>query len=146
MLLLLPAWLRGETGEEGNPAPALCFSAASLLCALSFTFADLIELNMALYASALLLEQAALLRLRWREPKLRRPYRIPLGRHSLALAYAPLIFLCLLQICYLLRSLTGAAMWLAFVLGALALARWQIFRPAPSLAGTSSEHGQRCDK
>ena len=59
---------------------ALLFTSACILCLLSLPFSELIELDMSLYACSLAMELLSLLRLRWTEPELRRPYRVPLGR------------------------------------------------------------------
>ena len=78
---------------------------------------------MALYAAELLLSTSALLRLRYTEPELRRPYRIPLSRRVLCLAYAPQLLLCICIIAYSLRTLLGAVLWCGTVVIGLALPR-----------------------
>jgi amino acid transporter len=54
----------------------------------SFSFLQLVELNVLLYSAALMLEQAALVVLRYREPDLPRPFRI--GGGNIGLAYVVL--------------------------------------------------------
>ena len=120
---LLPSVLRGERGKQATPVPATVFSTATILLLTPFTFAELIELNMALYAASLLMEQIALLRLRWLEPELRRPFRIPLPRAVLAALYAPQIAMCLVIVLYSLRTPSGALLWTAAIGIGLALPR-----------------------
>ena len=121
---LLPAALRGERGVEGTPTAALLFSTASILVLTPFPFSQLIELNMALYAASLLLEQLALLRLRWSEPELRRPYRIPLNRRSLCILFAPQLVMCVGIIAFSMRTLPGVLLWAAVIVSGLLLPRF----------------------
>lgn len=120
---MLPAVLRGERGVEGTPAPALIFSALSFLIMTPFGFSELVELNMALYSSTLLLEQIALLRLRWIEPELHRPFRIPLEGGWLVLAFLPQMTLCGLIIMFSMRTLPGMVLWVAIIISGLYLPR-----------------------
>ena len=63
-----------------------------------FSFQELIEVDMFLYAAALILEFAALIWLRIKRPEMARPYRIPYSTTGVtALCIAPVI-LCLLSI------------------------------------------------
>lgn len=120
---LLPGVLRGERSEEGTPAPALVFSTASILLLTPFTFAELIELNMSLYSASLLMEQVAFLRLRWTEPDLRRPYKVPIPRRWLALVYLPQIVMCATIILFSLRTFTGVLLWVGTIGAGLLLPR-----------------------
>ena len=71
---------------------------------------------MALYCATLLLEATALLRLRWTEPDLRRPFRIPLPRGLLVVAFLPQLTLCALIVGFSMRTLPGVLLW-AVILG-----------------------------
>jgi len=63
----------------GTPWVAILISAI-FYTVLSFkSFEDLAELDVVVYSSAILIEFAALLILRWKEPDLPRPYKIPGG-------------------------------------------------------------------
>jgi amino acid transporter len=121
---LLPATLRGERGAEATPTHALLFSTVFILLLTPFGFVDLVEINMSLYAASLAMEQIALLRLRWREPELRRPFQIPLAGGWLVLLFVPQLALCLGIIGASLRSRWGLFLWLLVVSTGLALPRF----------------------
>ena len=116
---LLPATLRRERGAEATPAAALLFTSTCILCLLSLPFSELIELDMSLYACSLSMEMLSLLRLRWTEPELRRPYRVPLGRRALCLMCAPPLCLCGLVVFMSVRTPSMRRAWgIALGLGA----------------------------
>jgi amino acid transporter len=76
---LLPAIFRRRSAKTGAPwFSILACSAAWALC-LGIGFERLAMLDVALYGSSLLLEFAALIALRIREPDLPRPFRVPGG-------------------------------------------------------------------
>ncbi len=96
---------------------------AVLLCGLIYAvltwqkFQDLVELNVIMYGAALVLESAALLVLRWREPDLPRPFKIPGGWPVLALTFflpvavvATLVVLSIQEEGWASMRLTGAAL------------------------------------
>ena len=66
---------------------------------------------MSLYACSLAMELLSLLRLRWSEPELRRPYRVPLGRRALCLMCTPPLLLCGLVISMSLRNPSMRRSW-----------------------------------
>ncbi len=72
---LLPRWLSRENAR-GIPYAALVACATLWALALRFSFERLISIDLVLYGAALLLEFAALIVLRRREPALPRPFRI----------------------------------------------------------------------
>ena len=90
---LLPSFL-ARTDARGTPrnavlASALCYSVFALL-----PFANLVVADVLLYAAALMMELAALIALRRREPELRGAFRIPLGTAGVtALASLPALLL-----------------------------------------------------
>lgn len=108
---MLPAVLREERGAEGTPVAALVFTCCCIMACLVLPLTALIELDMSLYTLSLAMELASFLRLRWSEPHLHRPYRVPLGRRALLVVYLPSIALCLVNI---LVSLRNVAMCLAY--------------------------------
>ena len=92
---LLPAAL-ARTDARGTPrnavlVAAVCYSVFSLL-----PFGGLVVADVLLYSLALMLELAALVRLRMREPSLRGSFRIPLGTAGVAvLGSLPMLVLLL---------------------------------------------------
>ncbi|MEO7712085.1 MAG: APC family permease [Gemmatimonadaceae bacterium] len=92
---LLPSAL-ARTDARGTPrnavlVAAVCYSAFSLL-----PFSGLVVADVLLYSLALVLELAALVRLRVREPSLRGSFRIPLGTTGVAvLGTLPVLVLLL---------------------------------------------------
>ena len=72
----LPSALAAEASPERTPAAALLVSSCAIILLLSMPFTELLELDMSLYAAALGLELLALLRLRWTEPHLHRPFEV----------------------------------------------------------------------
>ena len=92
---LLPAAL-ARTDARGTPrnavlVAAVCYSVFSLL-----PFSGLVVADVLLYSMALVLELAALVRLRMREPSLRGSFRIPLGTAGVAvLGTLPMLVLLL---------------------------------------------------
>ncbi len=88
---LLPRFLAGRN-RRGVPIAATLACGAAWACALGFRYERLISIDLVLYGSSLVLEFAALLVLRVREPELPRPFRMgPLP--VAALLSAPPVFL-----------------------------------------------------
>jgi len=75
---LLPRILR-RRNARGVPWVSVLVCATCWALALTLTFERLISIDLVLYGAALLLEFAALIALRVREPNLHRPFRIPGG-------------------------------------------------------------------
>jgi amino acid transporter len=90
---LLPR-LFARLNRRGVPWVSLLFCAAIWALALRFTFERLISIDLVLYGAALLLEFAALIVLRLREPDLPRPFRIPGGlAGAIAAALGPTLLI-----------------------------------------------------
>lgn len=90
---LLPHWL-AALDERGIPRRSILLSASLYSAIALLPFSELISADVLLYALALGLEFAALIRLRRREPGLRGAYRVPLGTTGLtALALCPMLIL-----------------------------------------------------
>jgi amino acid transporter len=84
----LPRWLAATHARTGEPWAAVIVSSAGYsLCALA-SFKELIILNVWLYSLTLLLELAAFVALRLREPALARPWRVAGGSTGLWLTAA----------------------------------------------------------
>ena len=75
---LLPRLLTRRMAN-GVPWVSVVVCSGGWALALTFSFERLISIDLVLYGGALLLEFVALLLLRWREPAMRRPFRIPGG-------------------------------------------------------------------
>jgi amino acid transporter len=90
---LLPRWL-AVTDDRGVPRRSILLASTLYSLLALLPFGDLISADVLLYALALSLEFAALITLRRREPALRGPFRLPLGRGGLmALALCPMLVL-----------------------------------------------------
>jgi amino acid transporter len=72
----LPAWLGSVSSRTGAPWVAVVLSSVCYSAFAVFSFKELIVLNVWLYSIALLLELAAFVALRLREPELPRPWRV----------------------------------------------------------------------
>ena len=70
------------------------------------------------------MEQIALLRLRWTEPELKRPFRIPLSKPLLVLAFLPQLALCALIVGFSMRTLPGVLLWALIIGSGLCLPRF----------------------
>ena len=94
---LLPTPLARLHRRHGTPWPAIVLNSIGVAALIPFSFQDLIELDMLLYAAALVLEFAALIWLRVSQPDMPRPFRMPFGLTGVVLASAPPIALCVLS-------------------------------------------------
>jgi amino acid transporter len=73
-------------------------NSAGLAVLIPFSFQDLIEIDMFLYAAALVLEFGALIWLRVKKPEMPRPYRVPYGLVGVIAISFPAVVLCLASI------------------------------------------------
>jgi amino acid transporter len=90
---LLPRWL-AHTGANGVPQRSILVASTMYSVLALLPFGELITADVLLYALALALEFAALIRLRTSEPMLRGPFRVPVGRLGLTiLALCPMVVL-----------------------------------------------------
>ena len=120
---MLPRALAVRHPQFATPWKAILVNSIGVAALIPFSFQDLIEVDMFLYAAALILEFAALVWLRIKRPEMARPYRIPLGMAGVIAISLPPVALCLISIAlsndatrYL--SLTGIAL-------GLVVYRWQ---------------------
>jgi amino acid transporter len=111
--------------HKGHATPYLAIFVNSLGVALltPFSFQELIEVDMFLYAAALILEFAALVWLRIRQPDLPRPYRVPFGLVGAIAISVPPVALCCISIA-LSSAATRYAGLVGIALGFL-IYRWQ---------------------
>jgi amino acid transporter len=84
---LLPAAI-GRTDARGTPRNAVLFSALCYSAFMLLPFSGLVVADVLLYSLALMVEFAALVQLRRREPTLRGVFRIPLGTAGVAILAA----------------------------------------------------------
>ena len=75
--------------RAGAPWVAIMLCAAGWALAVNLTFERLISIDLVLYGGSLILEFVALAVLRWREPQLVRPFRIPGGTIACVLLGIP---------------------------------------------------------
>ena len=90
---LLPQWL-AQLDERGVPRRSILVASSLYSVLALLPFGELISADVVLYACALALEFAALIRLRQREPALRGAFRVPVGLTGITLlALCPLLVL-----------------------------------------------------
>ncbi|MCC7053431.1 MAG: APC family permease [Gemmatimonadaceae bacterium] len=90
---LLPRWL-AVTDTRGVPRRSILLASTLYSGIALLPFSELISADVLLYAVALALEFAALIRLRRTEPTLRGSFRLPIGRGGLVLlALCPMVIL-----------------------------------------------------
>ena len=111
-----------------TPWAAIIVNSAGVVCLIPFSFKDLIQVDMLLYALALILEFAALVWLRLARPELPRPYRLPFGLPGTVAISLPPVALCLLS-AVLADELT-TRVGLAGIIAGLAVYGWQAKRSA----------------
>lgn len=95
---MLPGALATTHARYDTPWRAIVINSAGVALLIPFSFQELIEVDMFLYAAALLLEFAALVWLRIKRPEMARPYRIPFGTGGVIAFCIPPVLLCLLSI------------------------------------------------
>jgi amino acid transporter len=87
----LPAPLAAVSKRTAMPVGALIASCAVSSVFAALSFGKLVVIDVLLYSAALALEYVALLALRWKQPEMERPFRIPGGWAGVALVtLAPL--------------------------------------------------------
>jgi amino acid transporter len=84
--------------RHATPWFAILINSIGVACLIPFSFKDLIQVDMFLYALGLILEFAALVWLRVCRPAMPRPYRVPLGLPGVIALSLPPVTLCLLSI------------------------------------------------
>ncbi|CAN5469088.1 hypothetical protein BH11ARM1_BH11ARM1_08530 [soil metagenome] len=93
----LPRKLMRLHPKYGTPVTAILACSVVYACLAFEKFEDLVELNVIMYCAALTLESISLLILRYKEPTLPRPFKIPGGIPVVALVVLlPISMVCLL--------------------------------------------------
>jgi amino acid transporter len=95
---MLPQRLATVHPRYATPSLSILVNSIGVAALIPFSFQDLIEVDMFLYAAALILEFAALIWLRIKQPDLPRPYRMPGGLIGVIAASVPPVLLCLASI------------------------------------------------
>ncbi len=134
---MLPRLLMDLHPRHQTPAKSIAINAIGVALLIPFSFQELIQVDMFLYALALPLEFAALIWLRIREPAMARPYRIPFGLPGVVAMSIPPAALCAASIA-LSNHATKYVAVLGIALG-LVVYRWQSGTSAsrePERAGT----------
>jgi len=120
---LLPRPLRRLHVKHGTPWLAILTNSAGVALLIPFSFQELIELDMFLYAAAMILEFAALVWLRMSQPEMARPYRVPFGLAGVVAISIPPVVLCLISIA--LSNQGTRYVGLAGIALGLLVYRWQ---------------------
>ena len=121
---MLPPFLSASHSKHDTPWRAIVVNSAGVALLMPFSFQELIEVDMFLYAAALILEFAALIWLRLKRPEMARPFRIPCGTAGVVAMCVPPMALCLLSIA-LSNHATRYASIGGIVVGLLVY-RWQV--------------------
>ena len=120
---MLPSTLAASHGRYATPWRAIVINSAGVALLVPFSFQELIEVDMVLYAAALLLEFAALIWLRIKQPEMNRPYRIPHGTAGVIALCIPPVLLCLVSIA--LSNPATQYLSLGGIAAGLLVYRWQ---------------------
>jgi amino acid transporter len=91
---MLPRILAEMHPQHATPVKSILVNAIGVGLLIPFSFQELIQVDMFLYAGALALEFAALIWLRIKEPAMARPYRVPFGTAGVIAISIPPVALC----------------------------------------------------
>ncbi|HJU61150.1 MAG TPA: APC family permease [Candidatus Binatia bacterium] len=95
---MLPQGLGRLHPRYATPVVSILVNAIGVALLIPFSFQELIQVDMFLYALALVLEFAALIWLRFKEPDMARPFRVPFGKPGVFALSIPPLTLCLVSI------------------------------------------------
>ena len=139
---LMPRAVGRLHSRYGTPHVAIGIMTAAIALLMLSDFETLIEANMLTYILKMLLEYAALIRLRFSEPEMPRPYRIRCGVPGLCLLFAPpLLLSCALASLAQPETLLATAGVLLLGVVVYALLRRYVWDSAASSLDVSSEVG-----
>ena len=128
----------------GAPWAAIILCAAGWALALNLTFERLISIDLVLYGGSLILEFVALAVLRWREPQMVRPFRIPGGTSTCVLLGIPPAVLIAIAL-FMARGEKIAdvpALGLAFAIAVLGPVAYAIQAPWRAVSAEASTSGR----
>jgi amino acid transporter len=94
---MLPLPLAKRHPRYATPVMSIVVNSLGVALLIPFSFQELIQVDMFLYALALILEFAALIWLRFKEPHMARPFRVPFGTPGVVALSIPPIALCLVS-------------------------------------------------
>jgi amino acid transporter len=120
---MLPPQLAKLDPHHKTPVQSIAINALGVALLIPFSFQELIQVDMFLYALALLLEFAALVWLRIKEPGMPRPYRVPFGLPGVIALSIPPAALCVASI--VLSNEATQYVALAGIAVGLLVYRWQ---------------------
>jgi amino acid transporter len=120
---MLPRPFAALHSKHATPWRAIAVNSLGVAVLIPFSFQELIEVDMVLYAAAMILEFAALIWLRRAQPEMARPYRVPFGFAGAVAISIPPIALCILSIAFANQATRYVAL-IGTVVG-LAVYRWQ---------------------
>jgi amino acid transporter len=123
---MLPRPLADLHPRYATPAKSIIVNALGVAFLIPFSFQELIQVDMLLYALALILEFAALIWLRVKVPGMPRPYRLPFGLPGVIAISVPPLALCFLSIAWA-NEATSVVSLVGIAVG-LVVFRWQ-FKP-----------------
>jgi amino acid transporter len=89
-----------KRSRHGTPMLGVIFSACGVLFIAWMSFEEIVEFLNFLYCIGMLLEFSAFVWLRWSQPDLVRPYRVPLGLVGVTLMSMPATTLLIAMMCY----------------------------------------------
>ncbi|HEX2226486.1 MAG TPA: APC family permease, partial [Candidatus Binatia bacterium] len=130
----LPRGLASLHPRHKTPVTSILLNALGVALLIPFSFQELIQVDMFLYALAMLLEFAALIWLRIKEPAMSRPYRVPFGVPGVIVLSVPPVALCIASI-VLSNEVTRYVALISIAVG-LVVYRWQIGTSLPSSKAT----------
>lgn len=93
----LPRPLAKLHPRYATPWVAILVNSAGVALLIPFSFQELVQIDVFLYALSLVLEFGALVWLRLKEPEMTRPYRIPFGTTGAIVISLPPVALCLVS-------------------------------------------------
>jgi amino acid transporter len=93
----LPPPLKKLHPRYATPWVAILVNSIGVALLIPFSFQDLVQVDMFLYALALILEFAALVWLLLKQPEMPRPYRVPFGTAGAIAISLPAVVLCLVS-------------------------------------------------
>ena len=93
----LPRPLARLHPRYATPWAAILVNSAGVALLIPFSFQELVQVDMFLYALSLVLEFGALVWLRLKEPEMARPYRIPFGTTGAIVISLPPVALCFIS-------------------------------------------------
>jgi len=97
---MLPAPLERLHPRYATPWVSILINALGVALLIPFSFQELVQVDMFLYAAALILEFAALVWLRKKAPDMARPYRVPGGTAGAVAFSVPPVVLCAVSIAF----------------------------------------------